>query len=77
MSYILYATMRKTKEDILIAEWNDLEYFKTLLTNFDESDNISRFFIVKLENNERELCYLKELPEKGKSHVLTKKPCIN
>lgn len=76
MSYILYATMRKTKEDILIGEWNNLEYFKTLLTYFEESDNISRFFIVEVKNDKTRLCYLKELPEKGKSHVLTKKPCI-
>lgn len=76
MSYILYATMRKTKEDIFIGEWNNSEYFKTLLTYFEESDNISRFFIVEVKNDKRRLCYLKELPEKGKSHVLTKKPCI-
>ena len=41
------AEMRKTNEIVVLCEGNHIELYKSIMRNFEESNNISRFAIVK------------------------------
>lgn len=49
MTYRLYALMRDERK-IMICEWEDIDFFRRLLTNFEESNNIERFIITDLRD---------------------------
>lgn len=41
------AEMRKTNEIVVLCEGNNVDLYKSIMGNFEESTNISRFAIVK------------------------------
>lgn len=41
------AEMRKTNEIVVLCEGNNVDLYKSIMRNFEESTNISRFAIVK------------------------------
>lgn len=41
------AEMRKTNEIVVLCEGNHIELYKSIMRNFEESNNIGRFAIVK------------------------------
>lgn len=44
MDYRFYAQMRDNRL-ILLCEWDNLEFFESLMEQFEESDHIARFII--------------------------------
>lgn len=44
MEYRFYAQMRDNRL-ILLCEWDNLEFFETIMNQFEESDHIARFII--------------------------------
>lgn len=44
MEYRFYAQMRDNRL-ILLCEWDNLEFFESIMNQFEESDHIARFII--------------------------------
>lgn len=44
MDYRFYAQMRDNRL-VLLCEWDNLEFFESLMNQFEESDHIARFII--------------------------------
>lgn len=47
MNIKFIAEMRKTNEIVVLCEGNYVDLYKSIMGNFEESTNISRFAIVK------------------------------
>lgn len=44
MEYRFYAQMRDNRL-IMLCEWDNMEFFETIMNQFEESDHIARFII--------------------------------
>lgn len=67
MEYRFYAQMRDNRL-ILLCEWDNLEFFESIMNQFEESDHIARF-IISYNNIVVNDKYLKP---KGKGRCLKK-----
>lgn len=68
MLFSFYAIMRKDSEKIFIAEFSDINLFKNIMNNFEDSEHIERFII---EDSNQEIVEEKILKSKIKKLVKT------